>query len=595
MKKRIFLLFVPFISCGLRPSFSQNLQRGPLGNHDPIGTSGPLENRGHFGNFIQFHFLPHTKKTMMWPARGIVFNVPDTALYRVPIMPNNTFMMGVKLGPRVTNYALSPVKSFSKSYPHYLISDSSDAIVIGLGITKDNVNDYRYHVVENDSAELVHWSVPQLQQHYGAKQPYGFIGKFKDIGKQLLVEIVNIKNYAIRDGVVFDWRVNFKPVVTKAILHRQADVSFSNILESVRKFFDPDLPDEDNNFDRRFDQLKWPVKKFSVHNINTLELFFEEHEQIPYLVYLANTDGKSRDYSVDNAVLENKCAIDMSAFQPGKYDIVIARRLPGGYRDTTKELHIPLTILPLRPMKFKVLLMQSLPYLEAAIIGAALIFWLYRRRSKRKLARSIQARQTINLKLRSIRAQLNPHFMFNALTSIQNLMNKNDTKSANHYLAKFAELTRKVLNTSDQELISLEDEVKILDDYLLMEQLRFNFQYELKIDDKINLANTEVPPMLLQPFVENAVKHGVANLREKGVIRVLISLNDNNLQFSISDNGPGFQQNNANYGEGAYGLKLSEERIKLLNEVYTGQFASLNITSNASGTTVVIVLINWIS
>ena len=590
MKKRILLLIVLFISYGVKPCFSQNRQA-----------------QLPFGNNIRFHFLPHIKRTMMPPTIGFVYSVPDTAVYRafnftqritpdfVATIPNDLIMMGVKLGPRVTRYTLSPIRSFSKNYSNYRITDSSDAVVIALGITKDNVNDYRYHVVENDSVELVHWAVPTLQQHYGAKQPYGFIGKFNDRGKQLLVEIVNVKNYAIRDGVVFDWRLNFKPVVIGAILHRQADKSFSNLLESVRKFIDRDLPDEDSNFDTRFDQPISPLRKFSVHNINTIELFFKEHEQIPYGVYLVSTDGKNHDYDVENGILANKYAIDMSEYQPGKYQIVIGRQLPHGYRDTTQELRIPLTILPPRPMKLKTLLMQYLPYLEAAIIGAALFFWFYRRRSNKKLARSVQARQTINLKLRSIRAQLNPHFMFNALTSIQNLMNKNDTKSANHYLAKFAELTRKVLNTSDQELISLEDEVKILDDYLQMEQLRFNFQYELKVDDNINAANTEVPAMLLQPLVENAVKHGVANMREKGLIRVLISQNDNSLMFSIIDNGPGFKQNNANYGEGAFGLKLSEERIKLLNEVYTDQFASLNITSNASGTTVVIVLINWIS
>ncbi len=394
-------------------------------------------------------------------------------------------------------------------------------------------------------------------------------------------------------------RINFKPVVNHALVHEQANILNSNLSGLVRNFiarnfFDRQPPNEDKNFDIRFDKYVRAPRKFSVYNINTIELFLE-HQQIPYGVYLISTDGKNSDYDVENGILDNKCLIDMSAYQPGKYQIVIGRQLSGGYRDTTNELHIPLTLLPPRPLKLKVLLLLSLPFLEAACVAAVLLFWIYRRRSKKKLARSIQARQTINLKLRSIRAQLNPHFMFNALTSIQNLMNKNDTKGANHYLAKFAELTRKVLNTSDQELISLEDEVKILDDYLLMEQLRFNFQYEIKIDDNINAANTEVPPMLLQPFVENAVKHGVANLREKGLIQILINQNGNNLEFSISDNGPGFQQNNANYAEGAFGLKLSEERIKLLNEVYTDQFASLNITSNASGTTVVIILINWIS
>jgi sensor histidine kinase YesM len=213
----------------------------------------------------------------------------------------------------------------------------------------------------------------------------------------------------------------------------------------------------------------------------------------------------------------------------------------------------------------------------------------------RKLKQSIQEKESVNLKLRSIRSQLNPHFMFNALTSIQGLMNKNDIPAANHYLTLFANLTRKVLNTGEQDLISLEDELKIQEDYLQMEQLRFGFQYEVTVCHEINIANTEIPAMLLQPFVENAVKHGVALLQQNGNIQVQVSKQGNNLVLSVTDNGKGFDKEKITQKEGSLGLKLSEERIALLNQVHPDEPTTLIIDSKQTGTTIAITLINLFS
>lgn len=251
-----------------------------------------------------------------------------------------------------------------------------------------------------------------------------------------------------------------------------------------------------------------------------------------------------------------------------------------------------LLLMNLRRPNFVLLISGlALTYLGPIVI----LYWAADRNSRWKLERSRQMEESITLKLRAIRSQLNPHFMFNALTSIQNLMNKNDIAAANHYLSMFAELTRKVLNTSDQELISLEDEVRILDDYLQMEQLRFGFQYEIKADAHVNLANTEIPAMLLQPFVENAIKHGVAVLRDKGRIVVNIDKRDNDIILSVTDNGRGFDQELVRNNKAGFGLKLSEERIALLNEISNDQPVTLNIDPQQGGTRVTITLVNLLS
>src|SRR5690606_37121641 len=113
------------------------------------------------------------------------------------------------------------------------------------------------------------------------------------------------------------------------------------------------------------------------------------------------------------------------------------------------------------------------------------------------------------------------------------------------------------------------------EDYLLMEQLRFGFRYELTVTGDFNAATTEVPAMLLQPFIENAVKHGVAGMRDQGLILVNVTIEKDNLELSVSDNGSGFDTSTVRK-DGSFGLKLSEERIAALNQVYKNSVLSIS-------------------
>ncbi|WP_315814796.1 sensor histidine kinase [Paraflavitalea speifideaquila] len=225
--------------------------------------------------------------------------------------------------------------------------------------------------------------------------------------------------------------------------------------------------------------------------------------------------------------------------QPGRYELRVEPQARIPVWKEASMITIPFEVLP-SPVRKPLTLKQVWPWIAGALVLIALVFAAYRQYTRRLVRQAAQQRSKVQLTLRSIRSQLNPHFMFNALGSIQNLMNKHQLLEANHYLAKFAALTRQVLNTSERELISLEDELKIASDYLEMEQLRFAFQYRLQVAPNINQANSEIPSMLLQPFIENAVKHGMASLREKGFITVEVQQQEHNLVFTIHDNGPGF-------------------------------------------------------
>lgn len=227
----------------------------------------------------------------------------------------------------------------------------------------------------------------------------------------------------------------------------------------------------------------------------------------------------------------------------------------------------------------------------ALLIGLIFLIILYfnKKRNKKKLVEHEQQKNIAKLQLNSIRSQLNPHFLFNALSGIQNLMNKNEVENANQYLSKFARLTRNVLNS--KELISLSQEKTLLDDYLQMEQLRFGFQYEINHSEDLNLDIVEIPSMLLQPFVENAVKHGIAKKTTNGKVTITMAKQENDLVLTVADNGNGFDIQKAGKG---FGLPLSHNRIALLNSIYRKNRFTLAIQSSTAGTKISLTLTDWV-
>nr|WP_068892295.1 histidine kinase [Pedobacter panaciterrae] len=549
------------------------------------------QNRGSgFGNYFILHVGRSTSYYLVGDStlsNGVI-SLEDYKKTNKQNVSSGKYEIGLftKLNPTLTDFTGAPVPVGSKTYPSYTIDDKSDAILIALGITKDNIKNYKYHVVKDDSIEIVPWSpIPKLEQKYGATVPYGVIGTFNSLDGTIMVEVVNTKDYSIRDGVIYDWRPNFKPVIESI----EANTATS--------FYE--LTDLKNNhgYSKQLDPITGlPTGiEFPADSIESVRLTFKHHETIPYTIYLEKLDGDSTGLTQLTYYLQKDYYIINSKLlkAPGKYRFKVVRveSIPGQY-DKTQALYIPFEVKPPPPItNKKASLKQALPYMIATLSGVALLFFIYYRYNQSKLKISARERQLAGLKLKSIRSQLNPHFMFNALTSIQNLINKNNIEGANYYLSIFSGLTRQVLDTNNEEMLSIQEELKILDDYLQMEQLRFGFRYQITADANLNQANIDIPAMLLQPFVENAVKHGVSALKEEGDIGIQISKENNDIVISIVDNGKGF---NIELDATGYGMKLSEERVTLLNQIYKNQSITLTVDSNTTGTTITIRLTNWI-
>lgn len=195
--------------------------------------------------------------------------------------------------------------------------------------------------------------------------------------------------------------------------------------------------------------------------------------------------------------------------------------------------------------------------------------------------------------LKALRAQLNPHFIFNALNSIGSYISKNDTETANNYLKKFSSLMRQTLDNSEKNDVILEDDIVLLKTYLDIEQKRFSngFDYTINVDSELDIENILVPPMILQPFVENSIWHGISKLETKGTITIEAKKMNGMLMYAVDDNGKGRQHAaNANApNKRSFGIKITKNRIDILNTKKKAN-ASLKIIDKTIGTRVEVYL-----
>lgn len=194
------------------------------------------------------------------------------------------------------------------------------------------------------------------------------------------------------------------------------------------------------------------------------------------------------------------------------------------------------------------------------LVVSALFARQYRIHSK-------QHRAELEQKL--LRAQMNPHFIFNSLQAIQNFVLKGNEKKTVKYLSSFANLTRHVLDSSRIEYISLKKEISLLNTYLELQKLRFDerFDYSIAADSNINPENVRIPAMLCQPFIENAVEHGMRDIGYGGIIAVSYRLIDNILQIEITDNGRGIDPEDRKAAQHqSMAIQITAERIALLNK-----------------------------
>ena len=209
-----------------------------------------------------------------------------------------------------------------------------------------------------------------------------------------------------------------------------------------------------------------------------------------------------------------------------------------------------------------------------SLIGGLLLllvtaYFMYKYIKQQKLANNLLA-------LKSLRSQMNPHFIFNALNSVNSFIATNDERTANKYLSDFSQLMRSVLENSEEDFIPLEKEIELLELYTKLEHFRFKdkFEYNIKVDENVNINEFQIPPMLLQPYIENAVWHGLRYKTEKGKLNInIVQKTKDEIAITIIDDGVGRVKSKAlktenQQKQNSKGMGNIKKRVSILNEMY---------------------------
>ena len=278
--------------------------------------------------------------------------------------------------------------------------------------------------------------------------------------------------------------------------------------------------------------------------------------------------------------------INFDALRSGNYQLQIYPVIDGKIQfNNSKTFHFTIE---------KTFWESTVFYILALVLAASLFFSIFLvinlRRKKRSAERSELESKMNEYKLLAVKAQVNPHFLSNGLAAIQALILKEDNELAAQYLAKFSYLMRKILLYSEQQFISISDELLLVDAYLELELLRF--RHKFSVQKNIHLKNDElvnfiIPSLLLQPILENAIWHGLKDQEDNPALNILFEINEKNeLVIEIGDNGHGFREKAPGKKHFSKGNQLIQERINTLNKQFETPVASLEILSSENGTIV---------
>ena len=469
----------------------------------------------------------------------------------------------------------------------YDTCDSSEVHFFAHNIFRQNAHDYVYRVLENRTREIQPW---QPVRHFlddsiqinNFKQGMAYLGGYKTTwNNYLILEIKEIKTDLIVSKEIVYWQ-QIKPELLTVYTGEDLNL----FLKRLKKYYNWDLSSDE--------KARWAIQDNELDSLTLLpkKLIFAAHND--QLIFYLKTNIFERS-ALEYQLIKNHQVV--VPWQSNEFDnnLIWLKELPHGayvlsIRFAIQRHNVTQIPFSIRPFWWQTTQAQFAFAMAAVLVIFASVM-LFRQRLKLRKAK--QEKLRIINELQAIRSQLNPHFVFNALNSIQGLIHQNDLSAANYYLTTFSTLLRDSLHHHTKEFVPLSIELKTLDRYIKLENLRFPFTYSIDVDPAINPDNIEIPYLLLQPIVENAIKHGISGRYQQGILQLRLLKRENNLLILISDNGKGMPEK-ANLD--GYGLKLTRERLRLLNQSNPKQAVELSIeTSPLNGTSIKLTFNDWLN
>ena len=294
-------------------------------------------------------------------------------------------------------------------------------------------------------------------------------------------------------------------------------------------------------------------------------LDFTNPSKNKYAYYLENID---KNWIYTNA---DKRYADYTDVKPGKYILYVkGTNKDGKWND--KGIKIYLEIKP--PWYDSVFLKIGVILFIIIIVWLLFYYRIKRLKKNHETERKVLEIQSqlFELEQKSLRLQMNPHFIFNTLNSIQSFVIEKDTDNAIYYLSKFSQLMRTILQNSQQSFVPVKDELKIIKNYLELEKLRYNdiFDFQIDIDKEIDEDFIAIPPMIIQPYIENSIIHGLIHKDSKGFVNLKMKISEDYIYCTIEDNGIGREASSKlkeklNIAHKSSGMIITQERLNILN------------------------------
>jgi two-component sensor histidine kinase len=300
-----------------------------------------------------------------------------------------------------------------------------------------------------------------------------------------------------------------------------------------------------------------------------------------------NIGATCRDKKACMEVLDSIASCYVSLFSTEKDEADRARKTIEQYRESQEAEQRQQAIREKREL--------LAAFAVIALIGIGISFFIYQRQRIRNLRHELEGRMA------ALRAQMNPHFISNVLNAIDSLVNQNRNQEASHYIIQFSRLCRIILNNSRSNTISLQEELNTLRYFLNLEQLRLgeNLQFSIETDKSLNTEEIRLPPMLIQPFVENAIWHGIQPKQAPGMIRIRVARKSDDLyECIVEDDGIGREKSrmikeNQLINQLSWGLTITQERIETIEKIKGSQLITEDLyhpDHEPAGTRITVIL-----
>jgi len=348
-------------------------------------------------------------------------------------------------------------------------------------------------------------------------------------------------------------------------------------------------------FEREYEQgnSSLDLKKINLsskRNSVTIEYAPLNYSNESFTQYAYRLEGASNEY-----VYTNSPQVLFSNLSPGDYAFHLKCSWGDDIWSNEKTLNITIHPPWYQTWWFRALLVLTLLFIVLAVYR----YRISRIRKEEHMQTDFR-KQLMDMEMTALRSQMNPHFIFNSLNSINRYVMQNDRLTASEYIAKFGKLIRNVLDNSTSRQITLEQELSTLELYIQLEKLRFENKFDYKIITDGVDASVKIPPMLIQPFVENSIWHGLMQKNEKGSVVVSAAMKmDNLLELIIEDDGIGRKKAEELKSKTAvhksHGMKVTTDRIKIINELYEQKnkvevVDLFDKNGNACGTKVILLI-----